>query len=828
MKRLILTLVFAVAGCSTGAPTNPQVDATVGVDTTQPPRPVGCAPDECDINEVCYPAGVEDPTNYCRICTPGLARNNWSVNNGAACEDGNECTQGDSCQGTSCIAGIPKVCTDGNVCTDDGCLPDVGCSFTPNGLPCDDGSACTQGDACKDGVCYGHQQGCDDGNPCTIDSCQAETGCVHTGNSSASCRPIFTKIEPARGATVLGQPGQMQVMVKGTVASGAGAITSLKLNGQEVAVGAQGAFSKVVSAHVGTNILVFEATDAMNETVKRVQSFQWSTQYLKPDDQDTMSGAVTEAFGVWLGKATIDDGSRDYNDPKNLGTLAELVLQTIDIGSMIPSPAGNADAGALGNYDVFLTNVTHDPPQVSLTPMSGMLHVTGAIYNLKANFEAKKTCGVFDGCVGPGTITGTVTATQVDLSVDITLDVVDHKLVAQVKNVSVNFDEDDVSIDVDGFFGFIVEWILGFFKDDLAATLKEELKTVASDELGPLIASALEAFSFNTTFELPTVSGDKTVDVGLASDFEDVAVVPQGVRLIMRAAGYGAPVSPYVTPAHLGVPSRVGCGGGLQSLIMSQSAAVEAATADDVLNSMLYSAWRGGILEFVVPDEMLGEVDLSQYGVSKLKLTVSGMQAPTISDCQAGGELVLQVGDLRVNADVTLLALPIPLEIYASVELKVSLDVQGSVCQSSSNLQGCAASKACEEAVCKEHPSCCTQQWDQQCAYCAKGVGCANAIAACGPRLEFIFGDFRQLETEIRVTDEELWPAEEAIRSVIEEMLIPELPNILSANGPLSFPIPEMDIGGLMPGIPEGTKLSLDPLGVTRNNGTTVVQGTID
>jgi hypothetical protein len=121
---------------------------------------------------------------------------------------------------------------------------------------------------------------------------------------------------------------------------------------------------------------------------------------------------------------------------------------------------------------------------------------------------------------------------------------------------------------------------------------------------------------------------------------------------------------------NLGVPERAGCGAGSGALPMPRAADLEIALSDDLLNQLLYAGWRGGLLEFplTVPEAGGGLAE-------NLEVTISGMLAPTASDC-GDGQLVAHIGDIQIDATLDLLGEPVTFRAYSSMRVLLQI-VQG-------------------------------------------------------------------------------------------------------------------------------------------------------
>ncbi|MCA9514393.1 MAG: hypothetical protein KC635_05580, partial [Myxococcales bacterium] len=655
---------------------------------------------------------------------------------------------------------------DGNLCTTDSCDHDTGCVNANNQVACDDGSACTAFDRCEQGACQGQTVDCDDHNACTLDSCNPALGCRHDLVVSNTCRPTITVTSPVRGATIQGASASSTVTVSGTVVSGAGSITSLKVNGVTTSVNsATGAFSRSITPTEGGNTLIIEATDALGTQRRHVSSFLWSTGYHKPTTP--RNGIVAEGVGVWLGKNAIDDNSRSL-PPNDLGTIFELVLKSFDISGLIPSPAAhNADAGGLvGKYDVYLTNFTYTPPTVALKPISGGLNMRATIRNGRMNVRAVKTCsaGFFD-CWGPSPVTGYITFSSIVIDLDVSISASSgHDVVVGVPRAVVTINGVDTHID--GVLGPLLDFVLGFFIDDLVDNIEDAFASQIKPVLQPLVRDALRALAFTTSFDVPKVQGGGNIGVDVITDFQAITFNTSGGRFVLRAGGYHNPqVTPY---SNLGIPDRRACGSGTQTLANPGVRDLELVLADDTLNQLLYAAWRGGLLEFPVPASWLQGASLPP-GITNLTMTVSGMLAPTASDCGGGG-LKAHIGDIKVVADMRVNNQPLTAIIWASIVANVQLSQAGG-------------------------------------EITAKITSISSA------------------ETQVDVVQEGLIAAEGALQDIIEEQVIGGLLTSLAGTELGSIPLPDIDLSGALPSLPAGTGISIVPQTLYRSGGNTVVGG---
>ena len=712
-----------------------------------------------------------DDDNPCTddLCDPAIGI--VHIDNSLPCDDKNACTLGDFCDGGLCLSGrLPLECGDGNVCTDDSCSPLVGCINADHTRPCDDTNACTANDTCGAGTCTGSTVSCDDDNACTTDACLPSSGCQQTLIVSNPCRPTIVITHPPRGATLTETETSTQLVARGTVTSGAGPITSLRVNGVVRPVDAQGNWTATISPEHGGNFLVVEAVDSFGSTRKKVQSYLWSRGYRHPTT--AKNGIVPQGVGVWLDKLAIDDGSRT-NPPNDLASILQIALRAFDLAALIPRPVvNNLDAG-IEYYDIYLNNFTYSPATVSLTAQNGGIRLVARMNNGRTNIVADRDgcrTTVFGACVSPlpSRITGTVTFSSIVITADLDLSVVSNDVRVTVRQSSVQITGLDVQID--GIFGWLAEFILDFFLDDLRTTIQNQFNAQIAPVIGPLVRDGLRQLAFQVAFDVPKLSGAGSVPLSLVTDWSAITCNAEGCDIRLRAGAYTPnKVTPYTNS---GVPNRDACGSGTQTLVLPMNRTLELSLADDTVNQLLFAIWRGGLLEFPVPASWLVGADLASYGISELTMVASGLLAPTLSDCGGRG-LEAHIGDLKLTANLRLFGQQVSVVIWASARAGFEFFVSG---------------------------------------------------RELGVRLTSI----RRVETEVEVQNPNLISLEAVIADLIEEQVIGQLTSQLGGNQLGTFPLPDIDLSGAISGLPAGTGIRITPEILTRSLGNTIVGGRLN
>ncbi len=734
----------------------------------------GCTDEACDPERGCvYPFNTNacDDANLCTdgdVCTQGSCRgapiNLDDMNlctdvtcdpeggvmvafNNLPCDDADACTVQDACGSGACQPGAPRVCDDENVCTDNDCDSGQGCVFTNNTDRCDDEDICTVQDSCADGECAGSPRNCDDGNPCTRDRCDPEFECVNTAILSNVCRPIIDVAYPPRAATL---QDENPVVVRGTVASGAGDIVSFTINGQEVALDGEN-FALPLVPEVGGNMLVIESRDAIGNTNKVVQSFLWSTEYREPHNPETREGAVEEGLGIWLSQAVLDDDDRS-DPPNDFAHIFELVLATYDLEALI-----DPNLGSFSGITVTMESLNHAAPQVRLRSGDDVLNLHLNIPNINAGLRAR---GFLINA------TGSLTADSITVDAEVRLRVVNHQLVVEVdpNNVDVSVNNPTFRFN-NGILNFLVGWLVNSVLPGIISDVEAGLRTALIEQIEPILQDALGALALDSTLALPSLAGDGETQVRLITDYSSVDVRPAGMELGFRAGAYSPPG---IDVVNRGAMARVGCGEGPQRLIIPSQGEAEMVLTDDLLNQLLYSAWRGGWLDFPVPTELLGDFDFEGLGITNVSLDAFGLLQPTASDCNADGELLLTLGDLRIDASLELFGEPVEFAIYASLQAGLSLTAQ-------------------EGQI---------------------GLGLTS---------------IERVDQQIVIEDERFLSLEPVVEGLIGDNLVPALLEVLGGDALGGFPIPAVDIGGAIDGFDGELFITIEPLGLERIDGNSVV-----
>jgi hypothetical protein len=188
----------------------------------------------------------------------------------------------------------------------------------------------------------------------------------------------------------------------------------------------------------------------------------------------------------------------------------------------------------------------------------------------------------------------------------------------------------------------------------------------------------------------------------------------------------------------------------------------------------------------VLGPDVIPADDLAQYGVSNLSVALSGMLPPVVTACKttpsgAGvpNSVVLEIGDLGIDASFTMNGSDVMLSLFASLRGAASLLVTT----------------------------------DAETGATKVGIQ--------------ILG-FDTVETDLIDVQSDDPTMKELVGSLIESTLVPMLLSQLDLGDALSFELPVLDLSGLSDLVPVGTALEIVPQAIERTaNANTLVKASV-
>lgn len=630
-------------------------------------------------------------------------------------------------------------------------------------------------DSVDDGAECSSDADCTSDDPCLAGVCSDGT-CSMEPVLSTQCRPVIDIEFPPRGATIEGEVGE-PVTVVGTVQTGLGTIESFTLDGEPIDFDPDdGTFGIDIDPVVGGNTLVFETEDSNGWTRRRVQSFLWSTSFMLPTEP--MEGPAPQGIMLFLGQESLDDGdpSKPIND---LAAVFQLALDNLDVGSFVdPKSPIASEAG----YDIYVTSLTKGAATATLTGIDGGMHLDASLDDIQGDLDFD--CGQFLCELAGGDGTGGLSMSSVDISADILISVDDENaLQVDLANVATTVNNLDIWSN-NGWTNFLLGLLEGLILDGVVSDVEALLADEVQNTLGPLLVDGLGGFSLSAPIDFPSLADpDAGITVNLetdvgATDWHDGVAPPrrspaQGGLIDFRGGGY---VEERLTSYdNDGIPYRADCAHGSGVLDIPRSGALEIGLTDDLINQLLYGAWAGGLLEFELglggDDEggTGGDGGGGPGGIEIEGVEISGMLAPTATDCNPDGLLYAHVGDMQITATIIIMEQQIDFVAYSSLALELEIG-------------------ASEDGVTIDIPG---LAW---------------------------------IESELTVMQDEAIDQEESLTALLNSLVETQLISGLSGGfGGIS--LPELDVSALA-GLPEGSAtLSIQVDEVERLPGVTVMRG---
>ncbi len=594
---------------------------------------------------------------------------------------------------------------------------------------------------------------------------------------------------PARASTL---KGTTKIMVKGMVVDDMSAVKSFNINGDDVKVAADGSFTYEMKAVQGSNPIIWKAHDEWDTSSHGVQSFYFSNKWYVVDKKQPAKAHVTTGIGVWLGQAAIDSGKHDHKNPKDLATVAEIVLAGLDWGTLLKGAEQKFNQkvalttwkGTLGIKNVKMGDKAFNKgyPEVSITVIKGGMNLVAKVHNFSADMVLQGQA-ITGALKSPFSQTVSASAKSIEIVMDmmLALDKKTGKINSSAKNVSVKIH--NLNINVKGLLGVLSNWLLKAAGPFIETIIEAVVKDQVQKQLGAQIGQMLQLLALNQEIELPAFIGDgQPTKMLLNSKIGDLQFFPSNAQDGGIIVGLDASMTAEKKVKHtkLGSIGRDGCldPDKLKNQVFApgQKFPLELAMADDFINQLLYSLWFGGGLNMNIDEKVIGgNVDLSSFGVSNLNVAMDFHLPPIVNSCLNPKELKLQIGDLKLNAKLKMSDTPVDIDLFITTQATAELKVV-------------------------KNP----KTGDSEIGFALKKI------------------DF--LELEVVNINAEAKNLEDLFVNLIKTVMMPKLIESLGS-GLGSFPLPAFDLSSFSKDIPKGTKLELAIQKIDNKNGYTYLNG---
>jgi hypothetical protein len=409
--------------------------------------------------------------------------------------------------------------------------------------------------------------------------------------------PTRITLDPAPNTVVEVAPGS-PVLVSGTIADADGA-RSLRVNGVETALGADGAFIASVTSRYGLNHVVLEAADHTGFVHAGICSFLVADQFVDE------GAPLADGVALRLGQAAIDDGDRtgpinSLADALATALNSEGIHAALDTALTAANPLKpltcdeKAGTSCFQESEIRYISVSlPGPNSVSASPVAGGVKV-------RARFEApvvRLRVSGHSAFIIPFDATGDVTIAFVEL--DTTFDLgpdATGRLRAGIRPNSTIVNAGDIDTNFPGADGFIINLVADFsngtFKSMLRDSIQDAVTANFNSTFGAL-ASNLSAFGLAASFTVPRFDGTGATPITFDAAISSVDA-SAARALIGTSTRFTAPA------AHTRQPNRVPLPPGAVRVDPDGTQPVAVAEHVGVLQQALQAHWRGGGLDGTV------------------------------------------------------------------------------------------------------------------------------------------------------------------------------------------------------------------------------------
>ena len=518
----------------------------------------------------------------------------------------------------------------------------------------------------------------------TLNLCGEKSIVVDAGSPTLE---IFT---PVGGAELLADEDP-EIFVSGRATDSNGVIR-VYVNGERVALDAEGNFSTTVRAIYGVNHIEVVATDGLNirETVRAVDVL-WATHYhpvsINPAD-GTVDGEYPQALLLRLNQRYLDNDIPIRVDPehpvivsRDIAGLLQLMISEVDPMAFVPSPVSDSDSFML---DVFSFTLGESIVDIRVTESGVEIFVSMPDIRLE-------TIGEITLLDRPLSLDGAI-----NLSASVFVDMTISKPTAEDPLVVA---ADGIDLALESATGEFEEAELNAILELAEGLLFEVIEDLVLDVLEDSFVTDLPATVAEamTSIEESISDQEFPLDLGLGGDpvtltFDATlnSILPEARSGIMVDAGvrFGTTVTP-AFPASRGIAMNTPFD---EPAPLFESSRAQIALRVPLLNGILHSLWNSGLLS----------IDATSFIPTELAFFIASLEiegklpphlTPTRPDAASYGfvltvgqmEIVLGRDDLRdrvgvslqVAADVDAIGNALVVEIAPDPDITMWLIEQG-------------------------------------------------------------------------------------------------------------------------------------------------------
>jgi hypothetical protein len=544
--------------------------------------------------------------------------------------------------------------------------------------------------------------------------------------------PTITILFPDRGQMFV---EDASVTVKGTV-SDIGGIKEVLVNNNPVELDEKGYFEyRILSKH-GLNPIVVTASDLYGHSSLVTRGYYYSTKFLTVTEKTKIEDMVLpEGAMVYAGQKVLDDGDHDPSHPNDLATIVEILLSSLDLQSMlgalgpfsftIPNvvkatlPIPGVDPGLYGDLEIQARVIGFrvGSPRVGLRCRDGGLDTNIAFSPVHFDMELTfilhaylKAHNPLDGkdyiypLLDPSTKT-TTGLTIGTLAISLSLDI--HKLPdqelyvkgkdfqAEVKDISIdpigslvvdlgsvdifgqhiNLGQYDLSSLVGNVDDLIAQYVLNPLANFLTQPLINLLEPVVTMLVGDAIKQVMGMLMINQSVELPPILGAQGTTMDVNSSVSSLLFTADGARVGLNA---GVATKKGIDKNPLGSILRDGCIRLDPENLMYEfdhEPPLQIGAKYDLLNELLFMIWWSGMLHQEF--DLSSMVEGQGLPIENLRVTPDLYLPPIIDDCNEQFQPRIQIGDAYLDLKFNLGNAEQHLGVWLQLEVTGGINASG-------------------------------------------------------------------------------------------------------------------------------------------------------
>ena len=645
--------------------------------------------------------------------------------------------------------------------------------------------------------------------------------------------PLIEITYPPRGLEVM---GEADLTVKGRVTDDGAGVEWVRVNGDKVQLDEEGKFEYTIHSVHGLNPVLVSAADRVGHKGEVTRGYYFSLDYI-PVDEDTKIDdlVVPEGLFVRLNQEALDDGDHDHKHVNDIATIVEILLGEVDYSQLLGQlpPVSYTIPNAI-NYTVpglnlagvkvgvwgdltlsaRITDMQFGQPYVGLTledggiktdlkiqPVTMTIEISAQL-DVEAGIKAmgkKETITLNPGPTGTGTTTGEIGTLVVQTEMliskapgdkdikfkmqnfhvetkDIHIEPLNSfiidlgtlnlpKRIAQIVGTNqIQLGQFDLTKQVKNFSGLLSKNVLDPLINGIAQPLEKFLEPVVEKAMTLALGKFMNMMKLDKDLEFPAGPLGK-IKLHIKTDISTVTFTKEAGLIGLNA---GALTPDNVEHDIIGSILRNNCGSRThESFEFHPDPSMQFAGKYDLINEAIFMVWRSGILN--------RELDLSKQGMGgggggmpinlkDLKITPDFYLPPILNDCNEEGRQEIQVGDLYLDLSFKMNGKQQHLGVWVQAKADVQITGKG-------NKTGIKIEK----------------------------------ISYMKLEIHDLAGNMGSLMDTIN-------------------MLLPMLKSQIEGKE-FDFPIPPIDLGQFIPGVPKGTQIQLGNLGSYHESGYAVIGG---